>query len=80
MFALLVEYRGELFGDELFADLLPSGWGRPTVPVEVMTTVITLQVVVGPVVCRTVSPEAPVNCWGTLSAGLRRSWRAARGS
>jgi hypothetical protein len=32
-----------LFSDELFADLFPSGRGRPSVPADVMASVITLQ-------------------------------------
>jgi Transposase domain (DUF772) len=36
-----------LFPDELFADLFPSGRGRPSVPANVMATVITLQALHG---------------------------------
>jgi hypothetical protein len=43
VFAFLAEHRCELFPDELFADLFPSGRGRPSVPVDVMAAVITLQ-------------------------------------
>lgn len=32
MFAFLAAHRGELFADEDFADLFPSGKGRPSVP------------------------------------------------
>ncbi len=44
MFALLADHRGELFGDEDFADLFPSGKGRPSVPASVMASVMVLQV------------------------------------
>lgn len=43
VFAFLCEHRRELFGDEMFADLFPSGRGRPSVPADVMAAVITLQ-------------------------------------
>jgi Transposase domain (DUF772)/Transposase DDE domain len=44
MFAFLAAHRGELFGDEDFADLFPSGKGRPSVPAPVMASVMVLQV------------------------------------
>jgi transposase len=44
MFAFLAAHRGELFGDEDFADLFPSGRGRPSVPAGVMASVMVLQV------------------------------------
>jgi IS5 family transposase len=43
MFAFLAAHRGELFGDEDFADLFPSGRGRPSVPAGVMASVMVLQ-------------------------------------
>jgi IS5 family transposase len=43
VFAFLAGHRRELFPDELFADLFPSGRGRPSVPADVMASVITLQ-------------------------------------
>ncbi len=43
VFAFLAEHRRELFPDEMFADLFPSGRGRPSVPGDVMAAVITLQ-------------------------------------
>jgi Transposase domain (DUF772)/Transposase DDE domain len=39
----LAEHRGRLFPDELFADLFPSGRGRPSVPADVIATVLVLQ-------------------------------------
>ena len=44
MFGFLAAHRGELFGDEDFADLFPSGKGRPSVPASVMASVMVLQV------------------------------------
>jgi len=44
MFAFLAAHRQDLFGDEDFADLFPSGRGRPSVPASVMASVLVLQV------------------------------------
>jgi hypothetical protein len=44
MFAFLAGHRGELFADEDFADLFPSGKGRPSVPASVVASVMVLQV------------------------------------
>ncbi len=41
--AFLADHRQELFPDEMFADLFPSGRGRPSVPADVIATVIGLQ-------------------------------------
>jgi len=43
VFGWLAAYRRELFPDEMFADLFPSGRGRSSVPADVMATLITLQ-------------------------------------
>jgi IS5 family transposase len=43
VFALLASHRRELFTDAMFADLFPTRRGRPSVPADVMATVITLQ-------------------------------------
>ena len=43
MYAFLAEHRREVFPDGLFADLFPSGRGRPSVPVEVIASVLVLQ-------------------------------------
>jgi IS5 family transposase len=43
VFGFLAEHRRELFPDEMFRDLFPSGRGRPSVPADVMAAVITLQ-------------------------------------
>lgn len=47
MFAFLALHRHELFPEEMFADLFPSRRGRPSVPAEVMASVITLQALHG---------------------------------
>src|SRR5258708_26451235 len=47
MFAFLAAHRSELFPEEMFADLFPSRRGRPSVPAEVMASVITLQALHG---------------------------------
>lgn len=41
--AFLAEHRKTLFPDDLFADLFPSGRGRPSVPADVIATVMVLQ-------------------------------------
>jgi hypothetical protein len=41
--AFLAEHRHRLFPDELFGDLFPSGRGRPSVPADVIATVMVLQ-------------------------------------
>jgi hypothetical protein len=47
MFAFLAGHRRELFPDELFADLFPSRRGRPSIPADVVATVIVLQTLHG---------------------------------
>jgi hypothetical protein len=47
VFGFLAAYRRELFPDAMFADLFPSGRGRPSVPADVMAAVITLQALQG---------------------------------
>ena len=47
MFAFLAAHRSDLFPEALFADLFPSRRGRPSVPAEVMASVITLQALHG---------------------------------
>jgi IS5 family transposase len=43
----LTDHRQELFADDLFADLFPSGRGRPSVPADVVATVMVLQALEG---------------------------------
>jgi IS5 family transposase len=47
VFALLAEHRDRLFPAELFADLFPSRRGRPSIPGEVVASVIVLQALYG---------------------------------
>lgn len=47
VFAFLAEHRRRLFPDEVFADLFPSRRGRPSVPADVMASVIVLQTLHG---------------------------------
>ncbi|RSN03603.1 hypothetical protein DMB42_33375 [Nonomuraea sp. WAC 01424] len=42
MFAFLAEHRGAPFPDEQFADLFPSGKGRPSMPASVAASILTL--------------------------------------
>lgn len=43
VYAFLAEHRRRVFPDELFADLFGSGRGRPSVPADVIATVMVLQ-------------------------------------
>ena len=43
----LARHRQDLFPAEMFADLFPSGRGRPSVPADVMPSVIVLQTLHG---------------------------------
>src|SRR5215207_8701800 len=43
MFAFLAQHRQELFADDEFEDLFPSGKGRPSIPASVMASVLVLQ-------------------------------------
>ncbi len=45
--AVLAEHRKALFPDDLFADLFGSGRGRPSVPADVVATVMVLQALEG---------------------------------
>lgn len=47
VFAFLAEHRSRLFPAEMFADLFPSGRGRPSLPPEVVASVIVLQTLHG---------------------------------
>lgn len=47
VFALLARHRDRLFPAELFADLFPSQRGRPSIPGEVVASVIVLQSLYG---------------------------------
>ncbi len=43
VYAFLADHRMELFPDDAFADLFPSGTGRPSVPAEVMASAMVLK-------------------------------------
>jgi hypothetical protein len=43
MFWFLAAHRAEVFPDEQFADLFPSGRGRPSIPAPVAAAILTLQ-------------------------------------
>jgi hypothetical protein len=47
VFAILAAHRHDLFPEELFSDLFPSGRGRPSVPVEQIAAVIVMQTLHG---------------------------------
>ena len=47
VFAFLAEHRQRLFPDEVFADLFPSGRGRPSIPADVIGSVMVLQALHG---------------------------------
>jgi len=47
LFALLRDHRRVLFPESLFADLFPSGRGRPSVPVDIAASVLVLQALHG---------------------------------
>jgi IS5 family transposase len=45
--AFLADHRRQLFPDEMFADLFPSGVGRPSVPADVVASAMVLQALEG---------------------------------
>jgi IS5 family transposase len=47
VYGFLADHRQDLFPDELFADLFPSGRGRPSVPADQVATVMVLQALEG---------------------------------
>jgi DDE family transposase/transposase-like protein DUF772 len=47
VYGFLAEHRLRLFPDEMFADLFASGRGRPSVPADVIATVMVLQALEG---------------------------------
>jgi IS5 family transposase len=66
--AFLAEHRHRLFPDELFADLFPSGRGRPSVPADQVATVMVLQALEG---------RSDRDAITALATDLR--WKAAAG-
>jgi len=47
VYAFLADHRRQLFPPELFADLARQGGGHPSVPAEVIATVMVLQALEG---------------------------------
>jgi hypothetical protein len=47
VYAFLAEHRRRLFPDAMFADLFPSALGRPSVPADVVASVLVLQALEG---------------------------------
>jgi transposase len=47
IYAFLADHRGELFEDEDFADLFPTGRGRPSIPAVLVCSVMVLQALEG---------------------------------
>src|SRR5438094_6464595 len=43
VFAFLAQHRGELFDDEFIADLFPSKTGRPSLPADLIGSVLVLK-------------------------------------
>ena len=70
VFGFLAAHRNELFPDAMFADLFPTGRGRPSVPADVMASVITLQALYGLSDAETVDAVTLI-CGGRRPAGCR---------
>ena len=68
VYAFLAEHRGDVFADGLFADLFPSGRGRPSVPAEVIASVLVLQ---------TLEDRSDTEAMSALRCDLR--WKVACG-
>lgn len=68
MYAFLSEHRHRLFPDEMFADLFPTKRGRPSVPADVVATVMVLQSLEG---------KSDRDAVTALETDLR--WKAAAG-
>ncbi|HEX2275398.1 MAG TPA: IS1182 family transposase [Acidimicrobiales bacterium] len=67
--AFLASHRASLFPDELFEDLFPSGRGRPSVPADVVATVMVLQALEG-LSDRDAARELRTNIAWKVAAGL----------
>lgn len=68
VFAFLAEHRSRLFPAELFAALFRSGRGQPSIPPEVVASVIVLQTLHGGVL-RSICRPAPVQRRGAHRPG-----------
>jgi transposase len=69
VYAFLADHRRDLFPDELFADLFPSGRGRPSVPADQVATVIVLQALEG-LSDREAAQQLACNLAWKVAAGL----------
>lgn len=67
--AFLADHRRNLFPDDLFADLFPSGRGRPSVPADVVATVMVLQALEG-LSDRDAATQLRTNIAWKVAAGL----------
>lgn len=67
--AFLAEHRKVLFPDKAFADLFPTGRGRPSVPADVVATVMVLQALEG-LSDREAAAELRTNIAWKVAAGL----------
>lgn len=70
VFAFQAEHRSRLFPASMFADLFPSGRGRPSIPPEVVASVIVLQTLHG-YSDREPLTRSPSTCGGRRRAGTR---------
>ncbi len=68
VFALLAEHRSVLFPESMFADLFPSGRGRPSVPADIAASILVLQ---------TLNGLSDREAMGALRTDLR--WKVACG-
>ncbi|MFN2507113.1 MAG: hypothetical protein ABR540_23365 [Acidimicrobiales bacterium] len=69
--AFLAEHRAALFPDEVFADLVPTNRGRPSVPAGVVATVMVLQALEGLSDRQVTAP----GCRPTSPGRRRPGWR-----
>jgi transposase len=67
--AVVADHRRELVADQLVADLFPSGRGRPSVPAEVVATVMVLQALEG-LSDREAASQLRQNIAGKVACGL----------
>ena len=70
--AFLADHRHELFPDQMFEDLFPSGRGRPSVPADVVASVMVLQALEGLGPGRRPCAKRPDQLESGLRTGLGR--------
>lgn len=78
--ALLADRRHELFPDELFGDLFPSGRGRPSVPADVIASVMVLQSLEGLSDRHAAGSCVPHRVEGCLRPAVGRRWNPRHGA